>query len=250
MQIVMLCFFLFNIGFAGQNSEQITLKNGRTYDFTVSKVDSWGVMFSGNKACMYKHFKEIRTHNSYAVSQIFSMFPELIVKLEPDSVYVLDFSNVIVNKLEQKDNRLLDRFSILLLSTISSSSNNEIRFSLKPKNMSNFVYEIGYLSDWYFGNYDKPSNNTSGFSLGFGIDKKIEVGEVSLLLNYLYQTGMGLRARNKIQHESLFSTLNARLNITDTYLLIFTWNYYFDKVKVRRDYRQSLFNIGMGLNLY
>ncbi|NQU68081.1 MAG: hypothetical protein HQ510_09080 [Candidatus Marinimicrobia bacterium] len=247
-KILLMLFLLSAASIASEDLDRISLKNGGVYYLTISQVDNWGVKSSNNQMCLYHVLSEISTKKSSVAKEISTLYPYLIVTVEVDSIYVINFDNFKTETLPKIKEHKRHELSLVYVESLKSIPNADIRFSLLPSVTSSVVQEFCYSSDWFFSLLDDRPIQTSGFSYGIGVRKEWHFFEASILLNYLLQTGFDERVIAKsINHESPFLSSKISVNSTKKLFISLSWNYYFNGIKVKEEFHNSLINAGVGI---
>ncbi len=163
--LVILVLSMVSLTFSENNSSFVKMKNGHLYKYNVKQVNDWGITFTNNRSVLYKVIDRIVLKDELYANQIKGYIPDIEIQYE-NELYVLDFNNITIPKVERKVEYLFDFVSFSYDIKNDSKAGDRLLVMLKPRN-TNFTTRFGMLEA--HTDMDNPQLETVyGYFLGVG----------------------------------------------------------------------------------
>ena len=228
----------------------IFFKNGRAIEFNLHKIQPWGMESDDRRTVLYSVIDSIALNNEVMAINILEN-TENVRLIKKDDYFILDFSDIVLRKLE------INRFTPFVYKSIFVNLLSErtnwlaLQLHFSPWLNDNLLLTSGAS----FGAYSrKPGYTSVNFCHGIGIEFNPDIYKISLLFNFArsfsfesYPSGSGSYYSSNTYFFS--SNIKRVLGAQRKYALLVGANYYMSQVDHFKMKPEISFYIGFGLNL-
>lgn len=133
-KIVALSFILLiaQSSYGLQFSEKILTKNGQEYQVRVTQVQKWGLLLDDERTILYKVISKIETTDKRFVNKVQNIFPDIKIAFS-DSIYLLDFNDLIIPRLVKREFKYFDNFSVQSIFMVKKQDESSFYSVIIPK---------------------------------------------------------------------------------------------------------------------
>lgn len=211
------------------------------------------------KSIHYKVLASIRTKNHKVVEEIISHLPEINSTVLSDSIYFLDFNNVVKQNSFQK-NYIVNKAELTFLYSSTISENYELQLKYVP-GIAKFIFlQMSFSTGNFSGHKEYPGYNIykldyETFAYNIGIGAQIVFEEHNFYFGYNYSaksisfTAREINSKARRENNS-FLAIGFVFYFTDKYHFTIGCRYHWPQIDLFPEHNRFSVNGGIGISLF
>ena len=251
----------------GNSKDEFILKNGEKYTVEIDNIKEWGIQYN-NKTVLYKVLSKIKTQKKDIVNSIKTLFPNIPIHIDSDSLFVLDFASIDIPRIKQKEYKYFNKVSFQSSTIVNQIKLVELTYIYEPIQIAPILLQVGYCFSWNnkvndLRSFSIPykrlnSYNIVGFQIGIGGSFKILGVSFLTSINYadrygtlFFQNKENYSTEYKYTDNNVFFISEFRKEIFKNFLyLSSSVRYYLSTFKEVNQSEKLIFSAGIGFHLY